>query len=311
MGYEFEWSGDRLDALHDTDFSFEDGSAQKRLLDYENICEAYDMIERNLEPKQRPALFEMLGYAVRSAYQMNRKFLYAQRNHETGSLIYAEMALNANSKIEELRKQYNEQLNGKWREMISEIPPGYTAKYHQMPKLSDKPTDEYRLPDDQRHKDFSHKVDLSTLQVKEPFRLIEGIGTDWIGLQLGNPADAENSTANKLGGDFNPDDPNLPRIDIPIESDASQIAVTISVVPFWPCSGKTVNRFGMNFDGGTTSVCVHDCEEWSHPWKLQVLENRRDKTVIFNNPSHKRHHTLTIIMAEPGQIIQNITYGEP
>ena len=311
MGYEFEWSGDRLDALHDTDFSFEDGSAQKRLLDYETICEAYDMIERNLAPEQRPALFEMLGYAVHSACQMNRKFLYAQRNHETGGLIYAAMVFNANDKIEQLRKRYNEQLDGKWNQMISTIPPGYTAKYHQMPKLSNSPTDEYRLPDDQRHKDFSHKVDLSTLQVKEPFRLIKGIGTDWIGLQLGHPADAENSAANKLGGDFDPDDPALPRIDIPIESDASQIAVTIAVVPFWPCSGKLVNRFGMRFDGGATTVCVHDCEEWSHPWKLQVLENRRDETVVFNNPTRKKHHTLTIIMAEPGQVIQKITYGEP
>ena len=311
MGYEFEWSGDRLDALHDTDFNFEDGSAQKRLLDYENICETYDMIERNIAPEQRPALFEMLGYAVHSAYQMNRKFLYAQRNHETGSANYAVMALNANEKIEQLRKQYNEQLDGKWREMISEIPPGYCAKYQQMPKLSDQPTDKYRLPDDQRHKDLTNKVDLSALQLKEPFRLIEGIGTDWIGLQLGNPTEAEYSFANRLGKDFNPDDPTLPRIDIPIECDGSQIAVTISVVPFWPNSGKLVNRFGMSLDGEPTTVCVHDCEEWSHPWKLQVLENRRDFTTIFNNPSHKKHHTLTIIMAEPGQIIQKITYGEP
>ena len=296
-GYEFEWSGERLDALHDTDFSFDDGSAQKRLLDYENICEAYDMIERNVAPEQRPALFEMLGYAVHSACQMNRKFLYAQLNHETGSAVYAVMALNAQDKIEQLRKQYNEQLDGKWNEMISEIPPGFCAKYQQMPKLSARSTDEYRLPDDQRHPDLANKVDLRTLELAPPFRLIEGIGTDWVGLQLGKP-EANRSDA-------------VSRLDIPIESDLGEIGFTISCIPFWPSSGNAVERFAVSFDGGEPITCVHDCEEWSHPWKLQVLENRRDFTVTFPNPTHKRQHTLTILLKEPGQIIQQITYGEP
>ena len=305
MGYEFEWSGDKLDALHDTDFSFEDGSAQKRLIDYENICEAYDMIERNIEPEQRPALFEMLGYAVHSAYQMNRKFLYAQRNHETGSAIYAVMAFNADSKLEQLRKQYNEQLDGKWNEMISEIPPGYTAKYQQMPTLNVKPTDEYRLPDDQRHKDLTNKVDLGSLKVVPPFLIIEGIGTDWMGLQLGEPHQTYKATVE----DFDPADPTLPRIDIPIECDANQIGICIAAVPFWPRSGNMVSRFAVSLDGSEPIVCIHDCEEWSHPWKLQVLENRRDYTATFVNKSYQKRHTLTIIMAEPGQIIQKITYG--
>ena len=307
MGYEFEWSGDELDALHDTDFSFDDGTAQKRLMDYENICEAYDMIESNIDEALRPALFEMLGYAVHSACQMNRKFLYAQRNHETGSAIYAAMALNANGKIEQLRKRYNEQLDGKWREMISEIPPGFCAKYQQMPKLSDQPTTEYRLPDDQRHKDLTNKVELGSLKVAPPFRIIEGIGTDWKSLQLGEPHQTYEATVE----DFDPADPTLPRIDIPIECDASQIGICIAAVPFWPRSGKMVCRFAVSFDGSDPIVCIHDCEEWSHPWKLQVLENRRDFTATFFNHAHQKHHTLTIIMAEPGQIIQKITYGEP
>jgi hypothetical protein len=187
MGYEYEWSSNEENRLHDTDFSFDTGTAQKRLLDYENICEAYDMIEQNIDPSFCPALFQMLGYAVHSAYQMNRKFLYAQRNHETGNAAYAEMALNAQNKLEQLRKKYNEQLDGKWAEMMSEIPPGFCAKYQMMPELSDKPTTAYRLPAEQRHPEFKNVIDLSSLAVKEPFRLIEGIGTDWQALQMGQP----------------------------------------------------------------------------------------------------------------------------
>ena len=315
MGYEFEWSGDALDALHDTDFSFDDGSAQRRLMDYEDICKAYDMIERNIDPEQRPALFQMLGYAVHSACQMNRKFLYAQRNHETGSTVYAGMALEANDKIEQLRKRYNEQLDGKWAEMISEVPPGFCAKYQQMPQVGDKPTNAYRLPDNQRYFDLENKVDFRNLKLVPPFRLLEGMGTDWVGLQLGEPSDA---ALDAVGGgfptnadDFDPGNPALPHIDIPIENALPVIEVNISSIPFWPRNGNTVCRFAVSFDGGDPVVCVHSCEEWSHPWKLQVLENRRDFTISFANKTHQKHHTLTIIMAEPGQVIQKITYGEP
>ena len=161
MGYEYEWSSDEENRLHDSDFSFVTGTAQKRLMDYQDICDAYDAIERAVAPDLRPALFEMLGYAVHSACQMNRKFLYAQRNHETGNAVYAELALQAYREIERLRVQYNTMLDGKWREMISEIPPGFCAKYQLMPELSDRPTTAYRLPADQAHPELLHKIRIA------------------------------------------------------------------------------------------------------------------------------------------------------
>ena len=296
MGYEMEWDSKENNRLHDTDFSFETGTAQKRLLDYENICEAYDMIERNIEPEQRPALFELLGYAVHSAYQMNRKFLYAQRNHETGSTVYAAMAKDANEKIEQLRKRYNEQLDGKWNYMISTIPPGYTAKYHQMPELGNKPTDAYRLPDAQRHPEFRHKIDLSTLTVKPPFRLLEGIGTDWLALQMGQPLDF-----NTLGS-----------IDIPLDSSLftlhSSLNICLSVVPMWPVAYDRSNKIAVSVDGGKAVVCENIFKEWSPEWKLQVLENRKEFVVTLPLDTKRSNHVLTLSIVDPGQIIQKITY---
>jgi hypothetical protein len=133
-------------------------------------------------------------------------------------------------------------------------------------------------------------------------------------LQLGEPADAAPGTAGGFSSkaeDFDPGNPALSHINIPIESSLNVIKVNISSIPFWPRNGNKVSRFAVSFDGCEPVVCVHSCEEWSHPWKLQVLENRRDFTITFQNTTHQKHHTLTIIMAEPGQIIQKITYGEP
>ena len=317
MGYEYEWSSKEEDKLHDTDFSFQTGTAQKRLTDYQDICAVYDAIEHEVLAAQQTALFEMLGYAVHSACQMNRKFLYAQRNHETGSAVYAELSREANRKIERLRQRYNSLLDGKWNQMISQVPPGYTAKYHLMPEFSDKPTDAYRLPDAQRHPEFRYKIDLSTLNVSEPFRLLHGIGTDWLSLQMGQPLD------------FNTKD----RIDIPIKltesqfveqraqnqacldyaesrqkSTEGQISICISVVPMWPVSANRSNRFVVSVDDGEPVVCENKFTEWSPEWKMQVLENRKEFVITLPLHATRSEHIITLSIIDPGQIIQKITY---
>ncbi|MCR5132183.1 MAG: glycosyl hydrolase 115 family protein [Prevotella sp.] len=297
MGYEMEWDSPEYSRLYDTDFSFETGTAQKRLVDYQNICFAYDAIENEIDPSLRPALFEMLGYSVHSAYQMNRKFLYAQANHETGNEAYAEQSRDAFNELERLIDRYNTQLDGKWNQMISEVTPGYTALYHQMPQFTDKPTDEFRLPDNQRHQEFRHKIQLSSLNVTAPFRLLDGIGTDWKALQLGQPLDQ------KAAGSI---DIAIPGETLP--SNADSINLCISVVPMWPVATDQSNRFSVSVDKGKAVVCENVFKEWGREWKIQVLENRKE--FILKLPIDKTisQHIISISIVDPGQIIQSITY---
>ncbi|MBP3219454.1 MAG: glycosyl hydrolase 115 family protein [Prevotella sp.] len=297
MGYEMEWDEPAYARLYDTDFSFVSGTAQKRLVSYQNICFAYDAIEREVAPEQRPALFEMLGYAVHSAYQMNRKFLYAQANHETGNQAYAQQSRDAYSRLQQLIDRYNSLLGGKWNQMIYEVTPGYTALYHKMPELTDKPTDAYRLPDNQRHTELRHKIDLASLSIKEPFRLLEGIGTDWRAIQMGQPLDE------KAAGNLD--------ITIPEETlaaSADSISLCISVVPMWPVATDRSNRFSVSVDGGKTVVCENVFKEWGREWKIQVLENRKEFVVTLPLDRSRRAHTLTLSIVDPGQMVQKITY---
>ena len=296
MGYEYEWSSREENRLHDTDFSFATGSAQKRLADYQVICDVYDAIERQTPAEYRPALFEMLGYAVHSAYQMNRKFLYAQRNHETGSAIYAELSREAYHEIDRLRERYHSLLNGKWNQMISEVPPGFCAKYQQMPSFSDQPTDRFKLPADQLHPELPHQVNLASLNVTAPFRLLEGIGTDWVALQMGQPLDFKTTGS----------------IDIPLPSSLfphpSSITVCLSVVPMWPVASDRSNRLQVSVDGGKPQVCENVFKEWGPKWKKQVLENRKEFVLTFPIDSSRQEHVVTLSIVDPGQIVQKITY---
>ena len=295
MGYEMEWDSPEYSRLYDTDFSFQTGSAQKRLTDYQDICFSSDAIEHELMPELRPALFEMLGYAVHSAYQMNRKYLYAQANHETGNILYAEQSKDACREIERLLERYNTQLNGKWDQMISEVPPGYTALYHQMPEYSDKPTDAYRLPDNQRHPEFRHHIDLASLSVAEPFRLLDGIGTDWKALQMGQPLDLQ------VTGSMDIAITNMPK-------NADSISLCVSVVPMWPVATDRSNCFAVSVDHGKAVVCENRFKEWGREWKIQVLENRKEFVLMLPLDRKRNDHVITLSIVDPGQIIQKITY---
>ncbi|MBQ6965308.1 MAG: glycosyl hydrolase 115 family protein [Bacteroidaceae bacterium] len=313
MGYEMEWDSQENNLLHDTDFSFGQQptadkarqTAQQRLADYQRISDRIDIISRQLSPAMRPAFFEIIAYSVKSAYQMNRKFLMAQRNHETGSALYAQEAQQAHDSIQTLLTAYNMHMDGKWNQMLSQIPPGYCAKYQLMPELVTVPTNAHRLPDDQQHPTYTCRIDLSKVKVRAPFRLIEGIGTDWLSLQMGEP----------LAPVQNPASLASSHIDIPFSLDAStllsegqgEISVCISTVPFWPVSLDRSNRIGVSLDGCPPVVCENLFEEWSYPWKLQVLENRKDYCLTFPIDRTKRAHTLTLIVGDPGQIIQKIT----
>jgi hypothetical protein len=185
--------------------------------------------------------------------------------------------------------------------MISEIPPGYTAKYHQMPELVKAPTNAYRLPKNQERTEFVNKLNLKKVKAQLPFRLIEGIGTDWVGLQLGEPLDKVQNPASLSSS----------HIDLALANDMANgdsITLCVSVVPFWPIATDRSNRFGVSVDGCQPVVCENKFEEWGWSWKLQVIENRKDYVVTLPIDCNKKLHALSFIIGDPGQIVQKITY---
>ncbi len=300
MGYEMEWDSEENNRLHDTDFSFATGAAQQRLADYQRISDQCERIARQLPEALRPAFFELLGYSVKSAYQMNRKFLMAQRNHETGSLEAAGQVKAAADSIQTLLGEYNSLLGGKWQGMISEVPPGFCAKYQLVPELVTMPTTRFRLPELQRRTEFAHRIDLRKVKTGAPFRKLEGIGTDWVCLQLGKPHDAVQD-AGSLSSQH---------LDMMFDCEAGRDSVTlcISCVPFWPVSKDRSNRLGVSVDGCRSVVLENRIEEWSWPWKLQVLENRKDFVVRLPLSGKGRRHRLSLIVGDPGQMVQRISY---
>lgn len=303
MGYEREWDMPHYNLLYDTDYSFETGTAQARLADYKQISDECEHIMAELPDELAISFFEVLGYPVKSAYQMNLKFLMAQRNHETGNQEDALASLAANDSIHKLIDEYHTMLNGKWDQMISEVPPGFCAKYQLMPELVNQPTDKYKLPEAQRYPEFKNKVDFTTATIKAPFRLIEGMGTDWVALQLGEPLDQVQDASSAQSD----------HVDITFQTEVApegkdEITLCVSMVPMWPVYQGRSNTFGISIDGCEPIVCENRFVEYAESWKMQVMENRKDFVVTLPFNSAQTSHTLSFHIGDPGQIVQKITY---
>ena len=286
MGWEREWDRPNLANIMDTDFSFDNyHDAQQRLADYKGISDLADKLMSKVGEECRPSFFELLGYQAKASYQMNRKFLMAQLNHEkyaAGELPQAVWAGResqaAYDSIEALNAIYNGQLNGKWNEMMH-IPSGYTARYQNMPRLQ--MSDDEPVPVDLAP-DRVKLEDCLVLNLADCPTAIEGIGYDWVSAGI--------------------DDLEFTLPKIP----AGQVEVHIWTIPFWPLYEGISNRYAVSIDGGTETVLENSFVEYGENWKDQVLQNGVEAVVSFNIDASSGKHTLRIKAVDPGQIVQKI-----
>lgn len=285
MGFDFQWSEPEYCRLRDSDFTndsrYTTTNARYRYSQYARIAATTKLIMDQLDDEQKPAFFELLGYAVLSAEQMNNKFYYAQENHRTGSQLFAQKSKAAFDSINVLVNEYNTLLDGKWNQMMSEVPPGFVSLYQNMPELTTEPSDAYKLPEDQIYPMLANEVPLEAFG----FPLIKGMGIDWKVLAIDGIKNATITTCDK-----------------------SKLKVCVSVLPMWPLYEGVSNRFSVSVDGSEPVVCENKFEEWSYDWKLQVYENRKEFVMQFDVDPAKSVHTITISPIDPGQFVQKVTF---
>jgi hypothetical protein len=109
------------------------------------------------------------------------------------------------------------------------------------------------------------------------------------------------------------DDKAFGTLQIPIPAstlpkDADSISLCVSVVPVWPIASNIGNTFLLGVDDCDAEALGNIFTEWSPEWKLQVLENRKELVVRLPLDKRRDQHVIVIHCADPGQIIQKITY---
>ncbi len=293
MGWEREWDDKAHTGLKDTEFSFKNYSeAQQRLNDYQRISDEVERMSACLPEASRPAFFELVQFPVQAAYQMNRKFLMAQLNHELvaeGKYAQANWAARqmelAYDSINALNLRYNKQLDGKWDGMMT-LAPGWCALYQKKPDVTYKDgvgEESANLTPQSSVAEGCHVVNLSRFASKsDNAQLVKGLGYDGQVMQLGHV------------------DYQLPAI----ASDS--IEVFFYTVPFWPLHAGVSNRISVSVDGGAPQVFENKFKEYDLTWKNQVLRNGAPCRLLFAIDKTKSSHTVTFHALDDGQMLQKV-----
>lgn len=319
MGWEREWDKKEYTGLRDTEFSFQNyEEAQRRLRDYESLANNVKSLMNELPKAQRAAFFEVMGHPVMASYQMNRKFLMAQLNHE----LFAEgkkeeanwaarQAQEAYDSIASLNKEFNALLGGKWNGMMN-MAPAWCSLSHKMPKVDvTEGVDEVPVDfsvNDKKHADRSvgsnscYVVNLSQYINKVEkggnlISLVKGMGYDWEVVQLGRPTDKGGDATNLRGDRI---EYRLPAIH------GNQVEITLYTVPFFPIYKGKATKIGVSVDGCTPQVFDNQFKEYGLTWKNQVLRNGAVTKMKFTIDSSKPSHQLSIICGDAGMMVQKV-----
>lgn len=314
MGWEREWDSKEFTGLRDTEFSFQHyAEAQRRLKEYEALSNDVKSLMDELPKDSRDAFFEILGHPVMASYQMNRKFLMAQLNHEQfkqGKLEQANWAARqsqaAFDSIAALNRQYNSVAHGKWSGMMN-MAPAWCSLSHLMPQVNlssevgESPVD-LSVRDEDENVEKCHVVDLARYSKKveeggNPILLVEGLGYDWKVVQLGSPTgkggDASQITSDRIVYALPP-------------MDADQVEVTIYTVPFFPLYKGRGTKIGISVDDCQPQVFDNKFKEYGKSWKDQVLRNGAVAHLRFAIDKSRPSHTLSLICGDAGMMVQKV-----
>ncbi|MDE5793918.1 MAG: glycosyl hydrolase 115 family protein [Muribaculaceae bacterium] len=303
MGWEIEWDSPDTREVGPTDFSFSNyGDAWQRLDEYKSLAAKTEALMQELPDSLRTPFFEMIGYPVLASEMMNRKFLFAQLNGELsdaddlpGANYAARLSVEAADSIDTLNKIYNSLENGKWNGMMT-VPPGFCAKYQerpplrQFPEAGEKPI--VRAVDWQSRGDgLCRTLDLRTAKLSDGASFIDGIGYDGYILQLGDPV----SNSNEAEAIMHIDD---------LQGDS--ITLQIFHLPYFPMYEGKGCRIGVTFDDGEEQIIEYLPEEWSMPWKINVLRNSALSEVSCSVDKEKSSHIIKLRGIDSGMAIQRI-----
>ena len=308
MGWDYEWDDKEHTGLKDTEYSFRNyDEAQQRLADYQRISDEVERLANLIDKAYVPAFFELIQFPVQGAYQMNRKFLMAQLNHEMaaeGRYAEANWAARqmeeAYDSINALNRRYNKQLGGKWDGMMA-LSTSFTptCQYYQKPEVKRfEGAGEQAVAlsplRGQKPKDCQ-VLDLSKFRHQgrsEGVRLVKGLGYDGHVLQFGDPTKAPE------GGKYE-------SIEYRFHAPSDTVDIIIYAVPFWPLYEGKPNRISVSIDNQPKQVFENKFKEYDRTWKDQVMRNGIMCRLRFA-VDQRREVNFLRIQADPGQMIQRI-----
>ena len=146
----------------------------------------------------------------------------------------------------------------------------------------------------------SMPASLPTRTIDHPdvkIKVLEGLGYEGDCLQLGNangthPATHDLTTACRAEYDF-------------YTFGSGSVTVYAYALPVFPLTSADRTRFGLMIDDGDVKYISNDAKEYSGEWRDNVARNASVKAVTLNVDKPGKH-TLKLICADPGMVVQKL-----
>ncbi|MCF0198214.1 MAG: glycosyl hydrolase 115 family protein [Bacteroidaceae bacterium] len=318
MGWEREWDNqERYQKLGDTDFS--PSEVTDRLLAYRHLAERAEALRSQIPESLQPAFVHLLYYPMASAAAMNHKHLLAQLNRQLAKMgktaeanQAAQLVRDSHAQIASLCALYNETKGEKWQHFM-QVPKGLNALYQNLPNVTetpDAPASQLDLvslccaaTESEPQQGYLQQIPLSQFAWQPSSASVQlvrqqGLGYEGYCLQMGRAAFDEPEPIAS---------PNSSRLTASIAVPAGTDSVTIHVyaLPLFPLNKYRTATFGIALDAEQPAVVTTYQQEWTNPWKDNVMRNSTHHAVRFavtDLPSHQLH----LVMGDPGTTIQRV-----
>ncbi|GHB73266.1 hypothetical protein GCM10007390_29240 [Persicitalea jodogahamensis] len=281
---------------HPTTFSLEE--VEERLA-------AYDKLDREtlaLQPRNSDyasAYFQLVGYPVRAASQMNKKFLnldlyYTTKSGErTDNNPYFQKAVAAYDSIVSLTNKYNHIIsNGKWNHVMTMNP-------RQLPVFS---TPE-ALKNVEQKSTVSVPKSLVDIPAGDYSRISSTPDAYWE--KISEPGFSGNLLVSRPFTIASPLKSNQPQVEYDFNlPETGSVEIKIKAIPLHPLTLSSGQKVALQVDEGTWQMVDFETIGRSEEWKENVLSNQTTKSLSVLKLV-KGKHTLKLRMIDAGVLIDS------
>ena len=297
------------------DPEFSESEAHQRIAAYDALEQQVEALADQLPASLQDGFFELVGYKVIGAANMNKKILHAYLSRiyaGQGRLAaneHAQQAKAAYERIQAITARYNDKIaGGKWKHMMSWRP--RKLKVFNMPETgSVDPAQDKKEEFDEVAPAFDGEV--IALETEHFTKVDSGRNAEWKMIQgLGRMSDAMGSFPVTVEP-FDPDRLNsAPMLSYEFTSqDSGEAELYFYCLPNQPINADYRLRFAVRIDGGAPVVVdaalEKEMDEHDAEWQQNVLRAASIPSCKLRIPG-KGTHTLKINMIDPGVVIDKI-----
>lgn len=292
---------------HLTLISYSSQTMEQRLKDYSNLAAYSKKVQISIPSRLQDAYFELIGYPVEAAANMNQKIFYAQKSVKLASegnptaLSYSTNANSAYQNIISLTNKFNTQIaSGKWNGIMSYAPRSRaqfgaptvatTINAEGIPGAKEDTT--IIIPAQNYASKSGAGYGLDS---------VSGLGENGCAMTVW-PLNLTTYTANNIT--------SAPYVEynVPVVKGANTIRV--KCLPTFPLYTGMQLRYGLSVDGVTPALTSIATTAESTVWNTNVLNNYTGGTTTYTSDSEKSIK-VRVYFADPGLVLSSLSVTRP